>query len=253
MKYALTLLLSLLTSLAWGDTAYHQVSCDQLVPYGAPKSAIPTSDLCRISYRVQYFDACKAPLTSSELLLKENIDSGSEPRHPFLEDPQVPLESRGLLKDYVHSGYDKGHLSPAGDMRDSSAAMSQSFYLSNMVPQAPKMNRGIWRSIEMRTRRIAELHGELYVITGAIFDANPPRIGSGICVPTYMYKVLIDKAQGKSMAYLVPNTNEAGEKSISSYFVSVAQLEQVTGINFTPELDPASAAKLKTTISTFGQ
>jgi endonuclease G len=141
------------------------------------------------------------------------------------------------LSDYAGSGYDRGHLCPAEDMSFSIEAMSETFYLSNMSPQDPSFNRGIWSSLEGLVRDWAIAYDSIYVITGPVLTSNKGSIGANkVTVPKYFYKVILDYSQPgiKMIAFLLPN--EKGILSLVQYAVTTDSVELVTGIDFFPAL-----------------
>ena len=111
----------------------------------------------------------------------------------FRPDPAVPTGS-ATPQDYTRSGYDRGHLAPAADMSFSAKAMSESFYMSNMSPQAPQFNRGIWSKLEKQVRHFATKEKRIVVVTGPILPAEKNiTIGANkVTVPQYYYKVIYD-------------------------------------------------------------
>ena len=112
------------------------------------------------------------------------------------------------LNDYRGSGFDRGHLAPAGDMKWHRTAMSESFLLSNMSPQSPSFNRGIWKKLEEQVRRWAIEKDSLYVITGPLLEPTDSLIGkSGVAIPTHYFKVLADLSppDHSFIAFLLPN------------------------------------------------
>jgi endonuclease G len=144
----------------------------------------------------------------------------------FHAEPLLPADERSELADYAGSGYDRGHLAPAGDM-PSVEAMSESFSLANMTPQNPTNNRGLWSSIESKTRDLAMQRGELYVVSGAIFaGASIQRINNRVFVPTSYFKAVYDANTGESGAYLVANDANRNYK-----VVSINELTQTAGID----------------------
>lgn len=151
----------------------------------------------------------------------------------FREDPTVPTGS-ATPEDYFHSGYDRGHLAPAADMKWSPEVQSESFYMSNMSPQAPSFNRGIWNKLEEHVRDWAKKFGKLYIVTGPVLKGEMKKIGNNkVSVPPYYYKVLLRKdEQGyyHATAFLLPNDNL--KDSPSNYEVSVDSVEHFTGIDF---------------------
>ena len=141
------------------------------------------------------------------------------------------------LEDYHDSDYDRGHLCPAGDMSFSEIAMSETFYMSNMSPQIAGCNRGMWLQLEDHVRSWANAFDSLYVITGGVLTSNNGSIGiNQVTVPKYYYKVILDYKQPeiKMIAFLIPNADVHG--SLESYAVTVDSVEQVTGIDFFPEV-----------------
>jgi len=155
----------------------------------------------------------------------------------FREDPSV-ITGSAVPNDYKKSGYDRGHLCPAGDMGWSEAAMSESFFMSNMSPQQPKFNRGIWKTLEMQVREWAKKEEELYVITAGVLEKGLPAIGvkNKVAVPKYYYKIILDVfgSEKKAIAFVMPN--EGSKESIFFYAVSVDSVEHLTQINFFPAL-----------------
>ena len=166
------------------------------------------------------------------LLTKANSIGAVERGNNFRPDPSVTTGSASLL-DYRNSGYDKGHLCPAADMSFNAQAMSETFYLSNMSPQVPSFNRGIWKSLEELVRSWAIQEDSIYIITGPIFTKNNGTIGPDkVTVPGYYYKVIYDPTGVKKMiAFILPNV-KATNKQLSNYSVSVDSVEKVTKIDF---------------------
>lgn len=161
----------------------------------------------------------------------------------FMVDPKVKTGTADDM-DYKGSGYDRGHLAPASDMGWSLTTMAESFYYSNMSPQAASCNRGIWKRGEDQVRKWAvEYHG-LYVVTGPVLTPNLETIGPNkVSVPKLYYKVLLDyKEKGaKGIGFLVPN--EGSTDPLSTFAVSIDSVQKVTGIDFFPSL-PAEQEKV---------
>ena len=162
----------------------------------------------------------------------------------FREDPLVKTGS-ATLNDYKGSGYDRGHLAPAGDMKFSGTAMSESFYMSNMSPQTPGFNRGIWKKLEAQVRTWAVENEHIYIVTGGIFSSKIGSIGNGVTIPKYYYKVILDyKEPGiKAIALILPN--EKGTKQLDEYVISIDRVENLTGIDFFPALPDDLENKLE--------
>ncbi len=160
-------------------------------------------------------------------LTPEDAADGEERSNSFKADPKVSTGSASLA-DYTKSGYDRGHLAPAGDMTRSVAAMRESFYMSNMSPQNPSFNRGIWRSCESFVRALAT--DSLYVITGPIFENIVGTIGANkVTIPGSYYKVAYSPSQSKMWAFVIPN--QKGERELEEYITSVDEVERLIGFD----------------------
>lgn len=141
---------------------------------------------------------------------------------------------------YTHSGFDRGHMAPnyAISTRYGRAAQLETFLMSNIVPQPPYINRHIWRELEVRTaRRYGQYFGEVWVVTGPVFSANPERLASGVAIPRGYYKIIADELDGqlRVMAFMIP-ANMKPYSRIRTQLVSIDRLEQLTGLDFFSEL-----------------
>ena len=212
--------------------------CPQHVVWGAPqvKQEGNNQYLCRNGYAVNYNYATKVAYFVTEVIRPENLVRSAQRKDDFREDPEIPAQYRVTLKDYVGSGYDRGHMAPAADFMASVQLMSESFLLSNMMPQNPGNNRGIWKYTEEMTRFwVQKYNTPMYVITGTIFDQSSPVFGNNVRVPTYVYKIVIDPKNLRTIAFLYPN-QKLDPKTIEQYVVSIGEIEDFTGINFSPKL-----------------
>jgi len=162
----------------------------------------------------------------------------------FRPDSKVTTGSAQLL-DYRGSGYDRGHMCPAADMKINRTAMSESFFMSNMSPQSPSFNRGIWKSLEATVRNWAIQEGRIYVVTAGVLKPDLREIGyNGVDVPEQYYKVIYDPTgQQKMIALVLPNTK--GTKPLEDYVVSVDYVESLTGIDFFPDLEDGLENRLE--------
>jgi endonuclease G len=155
----------------------------------------------------------------------------------FMSDPVIKTESANT-DDYLKSGYDRGHLAPAGDMAWSEKSMEESFYYSNMSPQTPSFNRGIWKKLEEQMRHWANEYHSIYIATGPILDSHLVTIGfNNVSVPKYYYKVILN-AQGstvKGIGFILPNATST--LPLQHYAVTIDSVEKMTHINFFPKLD----------------
>ncbi|MCK5835586.1 MAG: DNA/RNA non-specific endonuclease [Lentisphaeria bacterium] len=213
---------------------------------GTPQSSFKLQTVKRVGYALGYSEKYEQPLWVSYKLTKNEAQSKVAKRtNKFKADPKVSTESASL-KDYRKSGYDRGHLAPAGDMAWSKQAMNESFYLSNMSPQVPKFNRGVWKKLESLVRKWSVIDEELYVITGPIFSKNPKVIGTNhVAIPTAYYKIVIDdKPPGlKAIAFILPN--KGSKEPLSHFVVSIDQVEEITGLDFLNKLPKALEQKFE--------
>lgn len=168
-------------------------------------------------------------------LTREETVKVVERSNQFKPDPKVITQTANDA-DYANSGYDKGHLAPAADMGWSSTAMAESFYYSNMSPQVPGFNRGIWKKLEELVRDWAIENNSLLIVTGPVLTKGLKTIGPNhVSVPELFYKVILDNHEPeiKGIAFLIPNDSQSA--SLQSFAVSIDSVESVTGIDFFPE------------------
>ena len=167
------------------------------------------------------------------------LDADEKRTNRFFADARLRAAERATLNDYKGSGYDRGHMAPAGDM-PTAQAMAQSFSLANMVPQAPEHNRGVWaRSVERATRNYARrASGDVYVITGPVYVpgiAQSPAIGAGqVRVPRYLFKLVYDQDRNRAWAYWQENS----DATRASKPISYAELVTRTGVDYLPGSHP---------------
>lgn len=167
------------------------------------------------------------------------IDKSIKRSSSFYIDRLVKTES-AKSKDYSKSGYDRGHLKPAAASKTSVEDVKASFYYSNMSPQKPGFNRGIWKKLEALVFDFAEDEGSLWVVTGPVLEYGLPTIGPNeVAVPRYYYKVILDLTppELKAAAFILPN--EKSDMPLSSFAVPVDKLEEALKIDFFPGLDDA--------------
>ena len=162
-----------------------------LTPY-LPSYSTGAQIILHRAYALQYSEAHEQAAWVVYRITNEQLKISVERTDDFRTDPLITTGS-AMLDDYSGSGYDRGHLAPAAAMAWSSDVMSESFYLSNMSPQDPSFNRGIWRVLEEEVRDFARIHEEVFVVTGPVLRDGLPTIGpSGVSVPEYYFKVVLD-------------------------------------------------------------
>lgn len=238
----------ILAALLLAGSPFALADCSNQTAYGEPHFADNAIRLCRPNdaYLTVYNPVCKIPFYSAERLVADNVFTGQASRSDdFQEDPSVPEQFRSRLQDFKKSGYDRGHMAPAADFQYDATAMSSSFLLSNMVPQQHNANAGVWSQIELFARKQARKRKEVYVMSGPLFSSPNVRVvGNNVCVPDATFKVIYDRNTNESIAFIVPNSTNASDKGPRDYVVSVAQLSQMTAINFSPSLVDKSSEQI---------
>ncbi|HHG83664.1 MAG TPA: DNA/RNA non-specific endonuclease [Bacteroidetes bacterium] len=132
-------------------------------------------------------------------------------------------------------GYDRGHLAPSADFRWSSIALSESFFYSNMSPQRPDFNRGIWAELEGKIRAYIFDHPGimLYVVTGPVLEADLPKVTRSInkpSIPKQYFKVVMDLKNQRGIGFILPN--QAVFDPIGSFAVPIDEVEALTHLDF---------------------
>ena len=256
--------------------------CKEFLLYGLPGA---TGELlCRTGFALAHDETTKTPVWVAQRMTPERLVNRVTRTDRFAADPDLPPGKRAELEDYRGSGYDRGHMAPAADMRWSVQAMEESFYLSNMAPQVgPGMNRGVWAEIESTIRRWVSQRGELFIFTGPIVaQANktampnkasskavpkaqltatervsgaalenkaPAYIGpNAVAVPTHFYKVVFDPVRVEAIAFVVPNAPHANRK-IDEFITSVRDIEARTGLDFLNRINPAVQALIEEAVA----
>lgn len=172
----------------------------------------------------------------------------AERTNKFIIDPKVSTHTADN-KDYKGSGYDKGHLAPAGDMSWSAQSMYESFYFSNISPQVPAFNRGIWKKLEELVRVWAIENEAIYIVTGPIIRNNPSTIGANqVAVPDYYFKVILDYTPPgiKGIGFILPNAGS--EENLQHFALSIEEVERITGIDFFPLIPDEQEINIEKTL-----
>lgn len=210
---------------------------------------LPTSTTGQVvrhkNYSLSYSEKHEQAEWVAYSLSKNDIVYTKRKRPYFIDDPKVKTKS-AYYKNYKNSGYDKGHLCPAGDRRFSEEAFNETFYTSNISPQRHDFNSGIWNLLEQKTRYWAQKYNHLYVVTGGILANNLKTIGrEKVAIPKYFYKILLDNTQPeiKMIAFLMPH--QESNSPLYKFVVSVDEIEQKTGIDFFPNLPDGLEEKLE--------
>jgi len=219
--------------------------CREFAAYGVP--GLAGDLLCRKGYLLAHDPVRKTPVWVAEHLTRDKATKAVQRSGEFRADGNLEKGKRAELSDYRGSGYDRGHMAPAADMAWDEQAMSESFYLSNMVPQAGVgMNRGIWMELEKRVRDWVLERGELFVYSGPIYLASDTEtIGSNkVAVPGHLYKIVLDPHLKEAIALIMPN-HKLRTEDLPTYLVSVREIERETGLHFFSTLPVAEQEKIE--------
>lgn len=187
-----------------------------------------------IGYTVGFNTEWNIPCWVAYSLTDEELEGDARRKNTFSPDPMLKGEPV-LHQDYSNSGYDRGHMAPAGDMKWSEQAMEESFYTTNICPQNRNNNAGDWKDLEEMVRDLAREYGEIYICCGPIVTDASRTIGRErkIVVPQAFYKVLLrqkDDGSWTSIGFVMPN--EAGNRPLMTYMHSVDEVESITNIDF---------------------
>ncbi|MGJ8746107.1 DNA/RNA non-specific endonuclease [Polaribacter sp.] len=214
---------------------------------------LPTSTTNQIVHHQNYSLSYSEKHEQAEWVayeLKASHLSSTNYKRPYFEIDKAVKTKAAHWRNYKKSGYDKGHLCPAGDRRFSKSAHNETFLTSNISPQEHKFNAGVWNRLEQKVRYWAKKNDGIFVITGGVLENNLNTIGSEeVAVPNQFYKVIIDKTNGtiKMLAFLMPH--KESNLPLYKFVVSVNQIEVLTGIDFFSELEDTLEEKLENSSS----
>lgn len=208
--------------------------CPQHFAGGKPPitpSAPKLRELCFDAFAVLHSGNTKTPVFVAQKLNPQTLQGakGLQRTDKFYAEARLPISERATLEDYRGSGWSRGHMAPAGDMGNPQA-MAQSFSLANMVPQDARQNSGPWAKVEDDTRRyVMRARGDVYVITGPVFEPNARTIGRNeVAVPSHLFKLVYDPSSGKAWAHWQENSPIA----MVSRPISYEELVRRTRIEF---------------------
>ena len=210
----------------------------------------PNSDGQKIDhsyYSLSYNEAHEQAEWVYYFLTSSMINGSYERSDNFRNDNKVKTGS-AFKSDYYKSGYDRGHLAPAGDMKISSTSMSESFLLSNISPQHSSFNRGGWKKLESQVRSWVLSEGNMYVVTGPILFNPIGSIGSNrVTIPSYFYKIVYSKSNDKMIGLVMPNQKITND--LKHYVKSVDYIESITEIDFFHQLDDDYEEELESDVN----
>ncbi|NVK75116.1 MAG: DNA/RNA non-specific endonuclease [Oceanospirillaceae bacterium] len=187
-------------------------------------------------FSLSYHEATEQPLWVAYKLTEHNLIGRVSRTNDFREDPSI-ITGSATLSDYKYSGYDRGHLAPAGSMTQNEEAMSESFLLSNMSPQLHSFNAGVWLRLENFERSVVPRFDSIYVIVGGVFKDNLDTIGDNdVVVPGYYYRVLLGfrSLDVCGIGFILPH--ESTSKDIFDFACTIDRVEEFTGIDMSAGL-----------------
>ena len=206
---------------------------------GIPQAVKDVQLIERIGYLVGYSPGTRNPAWVAYRLRGAPVYPTAQRPSRFLDDPSVHGEHQH--HDYTHSGYDRGHLASNAVIGSyfGPTAQRETFFMTNIIPQAPQLNRrGLWRQIEELEMRMGVAFEEVWVITGAIDTDRSNSMPSGVSIPEGSFKIIVDQPPGtqtlRVAAFAFPQNPQSND--ISTYEVSVDRIEQLTGLDFFPDL-----------------
>ncbi len=191
----------------------------------------------RSNYTVSYNRNWNLPNWVAWELNKNETKGKNNRNEEFTSDPELPKVNQVEPWDYSGSGYDRGHMCPAGDNHFDAKAMNESFYMSNICPQNHELNTGKWNDLEIACRRWANKYGEVYIVCGPIIDKRKgKRIGKehDIIVPEQFFKVILITSTKPARAIGYIFENNGSDRPYKAY--SIDEIEQKTGMDFFPNL-----------------
>ena len=236
-----------------GETTDKSAPITDDLPYELPRlnNHQPEQVIEHLGYTVSYNPQWLVPnWVAYELTNSETFGEQERSNH-FKPDPLVKGDPV-VTSDYSKSGYDRGHMAPAADMKWSEQAMRESFYMTNICPQTHSLNAGDWKDLEELARDWAQQYGSIYIACGPIMEANYQTIGKthSIAVPSAFYKVFLRKICNggwTSIGFIMPN--KAGNRPLMTYMFTVDEVEEQTGLDFFYNLPDSIESQVENTYS----
>ena len=237
---------------------FGQTNCDSIFLGNSSKASVAqwlpqTKNELQIidhtAYTLGYFEEHEQAAWVYYVLSKEECVGDEERSSSFYQDKQISTGS-AANSDYKKSGYDRGHLAPAGDMSYDSLVMKESFYYSNISPQVPAFNRGIWKKLETQVRNWGMMYESCIIITGPVLSDSLPTIGvNKVSVPNWYYKIVINPHHNPVQAIGFLMRNESSSAEFSEFVVTIDSIEVVSGIDFFADLPTSCEQMIESTVN----
>ena len=236
-----------------GETTDKSAPITDDLPYELPRlnNHQPEQVIEHLGYTVSYNPQWLVPNWVAYELTNSETYGEQERSNHFKPDPLVKGDPV-VTSDYSKSGYDRGHMAPAADMKWSEQAMRESFYMTNICPQIHSLNAGDWKDLEELARDWAQQYGSIYIACGPIMEADYQTIGKthSIAVPSAFYKVFLRKICNggwTSIGFVMPN--KAGNRPLMTYMFTVDEVEEQTGLDFFYNLPDSIEPQVENTYS----
>ena len=251
MKKLLVILLALLIpslAYAWNQRPNQPDSvCAAFLPYGkiTDTQKHDTTPLCRQGYFIMHDNAAKEPLWAAWDITPQHVNGCVARSNAFVADMALPADKRSTPSDYAASGYDQGHIANDAHQSWDQQVEYESFLMSNMSPQLPGLNRGIWKLLESSTGAWTfSRNHTLLIYAGNIYIVGKDKtIGvNKVTVPNKMWKIVIDEQTKEVFAFLFPQAENQGN-DLTKVQVSVADVEAATGLVIPVPLNTDKKAK----------
>ncbi len=214
---------------------------------------LPTSTTNQIIHHQNYSLSYSEPHEQAEWVayeLKASHLSYTNHKRPYFEIDKSVKTGAAHWRNYKSSGYDKGHLCPAGDRRYTKKAHDETFLTSNVSPQKHKFNSGLWNRLEKKVRYWARKNDGIFVVTGGVLKKGLKTIGDeDVSVPNQFYKVILNNTNGKIKVLAFLMNHQDSDLPLYKFVVSIDEIEALTGIDFFPELEDTIEDRLEASSS----
>jgi len=210
-----------------------KASCSAQIPFGEPSEKAGLPVVCRKAYILESDVTAKIPVWVAWTLTPDHAIGCVARTNAFATDQSLPATGRATPQDYAASGYDQGHLANDADMSWDDQVEHESFYMSNMSPQLPAVNRGTWKNLESAARAwVYQTKHPFTEYAGNIWSASSKTIGADkVVIPDALYKIVVDDVSKKSYAFIMNNTPGL-DSDFTKYQVTVSDVEKATGVTF---------------------
>ncbi|MGJ8517622.1 Nuclease [Carnimonas sp. LMG 33810] len=218
-----SLMVAMLLALPCGQVLAAPSQCPDVYADGI-RPDIAGQEVCYDGYATLYQQALKGPIYSAEHLTREAVERSKQLKRQDSFHPDTRIPDGPKPEDYHATGYDRGHMVPQADA-GTRHAKHDTYSMINMTPQTPSLNRHAWNYVERGARRLTQVFGDVYVVTGAVYGSDPERLPRGEAVPTYLWKAVYIPTRHQCRVYTAPNTAQS-----KSQVMSLSQFVEQTGI-----------------------